>query len=151
MGDRLSNLNTCAQLIEAQIGPILKRSSVYETAAWGKTNQPGFLNQALQVKSALLPIELLGSCLAIEKKLGRIRNEKWAERTIDIDIIYFDNEIIDREELKIPHPRLAERRFVLMPLVEINPEFVHPVLKKTNRELLAVCPDKLSVDIYQPG
>ena len=148
MGDRLSNLNKGAKLIETQIGSILKRSAVYETAAWGKTDQPNFLNQALHVKSTLLPIELLESCLTIEKKMGRIRDEKWAERTIDIDIIYFDNKIIDSEELKIPHPRLAERRFVLMPLVEISPEFVHPVLRKTNQELLAICPDKLAVDVF---
>lgn len=149
LGDRVSNLSKCTKLIELQIGVVINRSAIYETAPWGRANQPNFLNQALQVDSNLPPNKLLSTCLAIEKNLGRIRDETWAERIIDIDIIYFDNKIIDTDELKVPHPRMAERKFVLTPLAEISPEFLHPILKKTNRELLNECLDLLAVTVFQ--
>jgi 2-amino-4-hydroxy-6-hydroxymethyldihydropteridine diphosphokinase len=148
LGDRLSNLVKCAELIEQQAGHIVKRSSVYETAPWGKTDQDHFLNQALELESALQPQELLTACLAIEKKIGRVRDEKWGSRTIDIDIIYFNDQVIDSDDLKIPHPRIAERRFVLVPICELAPEFMHPILKKTNALLLKECTDALDVAIF---
>ncbi|HTH56409.1 MAG TPA: 2-amino-4-hydroxy-6-hydroxymethyldihydropteridine diphosphokinase [Cyclobacteriaceae bacterium] len=148
LGDRLQNLNTCSALIEAQVGPVSRRSSIYETAPWGKTDQGNFLNQALQIESALLPTELLAACLAIEEKIGRVRYEPWGARTIDLDIIYYDQKSIDSNELKIPHPRIRERRFVLVPLSELAPEFIHPVLKKTNFKLLQECTDSLEVKIF---
>lgn len=140
-------------MIETQVGFIAKRSTVYETAPWGKTDQANFLNQGLQVESSLQPDELLRSCIGIEKKLGRIRHEKWGARTIDIDIIYFNHEIIDTETLTIPHPRMTERRFVLTPIAEIAPNFIHPTLKTTNAKLLAECNDPLEVRIFSgvPG
>ncbi len=150
LGDRLSNLQLCLEFIKENAGPILKLSSVYETAAWGKTDQPDFLNQAVQIETALQPNELLSACLNIEKKIGRQRKEKWRERLIDIDIIYFNDKTINSNELVIPHPRMAERRFVLVPLTEISPDFVHPILMKTNEELLKQCIDGLLVKYFQP-
>lgn len=148
LGGRLENLNKCTALIELQIGSLINRSSVYETAPWGKADQDNFLNQALQIESSLQPHELLQACVAIEKKIGRVRSQKWEARTIDIDIIYFDNKIIDNCDLKIPHSRIAERRFVLVPINEIAAEFVHPIFLKTNAQLLQDCTDPLDVKFF---
>ena len=148
LGDRVSNLRHCNTLIEELLGPIVENSSIYETEPWGKSDQPSFLNQALQIETSLPPMELLSACLTIEKKMGRSRDEKWGARVIDIDIIYFDNQILNSIDLILPHPRMAERKFVLTPLAEINPSFVHPVLLKTNEELLKECKDQLSVKYF---
>lgn len=148
LGDRVSNLRHCNTLIEELLGPIVENSSIYETEPWGKSDQPSFLNQALQIETSLPPMELLSACLTIEKKMGRSRDEKWGARVIDIDIIYFDNQILNSIDLILPHPRMAERKFVLTPLAEINPSFVHPVLLKTNEELLKECKDQLSVRYF---
>lgn len=148
LGDRLTNLDRGRILIEELTGSIVKKSSIYETSAWGKTDQPDYLNQAVQIETALRPNELLSACLNIEKKIGRQRIEKWGARLIDIDIIYFGGKIIHSNELIIPHPRMAERRFVLVPLTEINPDFVHPILMKTNEELLKQCKDDLLVKYF---
>jgi 2-amino-4-hydroxy-6-hydroxymethyldihydropteridine diphosphokinase len=148
LGDRLANLQRCTQLIREDIGKIVKQSSIYETVAWGKTDEPSYLNLALQIDSNLRPLDLLHSCLSIENKLGRTREEKWGSRTIDVDVIYFAQRVIDSKDLKIPHPRITERKFVLAPLVEISPEFSHPVFQKTNTQLLRECPDPLAVNIF---
>lgn len=148
LGDRVSNLRHCNTLIEELLGPIVENSSIYETEPWGKSDQPSFLNQALQIETSLPPMELLSACLTIEKKMGRSRDEKWGARVIDIDIIYFDGQILNSIDLILPHPRMAERKFVLTPLAEINPSFVHPVLLKTNEELLKECKDQLSVRYF---
>jgi 2-amino-4-hydroxy-6-hydroxymethyldihydropteridine diphosphokinase len=124
---------------------------VYETAPWGKSNQPNYLNQGVQIETNFEPFELLNQCLIIEKQLGRMRDEKWGARLIDIDIIYFDNQIMNTKDLNLPHPRMAERKFVLKPLTEISPDFMHPLFKKTNLELLADCKDPLSIKLFSPG
>ncbi len=147
--DRPGQLRQAVESIESETGSIIARSKVYETAPWGKTDQPDFLNQALQIESRLSPVELLFKVQGIEHSLGRTRQEKWGERSMDIDIIYFGDLIIDIPGLNIPHLHLAERRFVLVPLTEISPEFVHPVLQKSNLELLTECPDKLSVKAFK--
>ena len=144
-GNRQQQLQTAIARIEQTVGVIKKKSSIYETAAWGKTDQSPFLNQAILVKSAPNPTSLLLKIHSIEKKMGRQRLEKWGERTIDIDILFAEALILKTDELTIPHPEIQHRRFTLVALTEIAPYFVHPVLGKTNAQLLADCKDQLSV------
>ena len=145
LGNREENLSKAVDLINEQCGNITKTSSLYETAAWGVTEQPLFLNQALEISTSLNAKQLMRKALAIEKTMGRVRKEKFGPRIIDIDILFYENEVHDLSFLKIPHPELQNRRFVLVPLAEINSEFQHPVLKKTIAELLEECPDNLEV------
>ena len=147
LGDRNQNLEDARECIALKIGTIKKTSSIYQTAAWGVENQPAFLNQVVEVSSLLSPQKTLTQINEIEKKLGRKRYQKWYARTIDIDILYYENEIIVEENLKVPHPFLHQRRFTLVPLAEIAPSFVHPILKKTNAELLEECEDDLPVEL----
>lgn len=157
LGDRENTILEARKSISLQIGSIKKESSLYQTAAWGVENQPSFLNQVLEVSTFLSAQEILTQIEAIEKKLGRKRYQKWYARTIDVDILYYENEILEEEEntengtknLKVPHPFLHERRFTLVPLVEIAPNFIHPVLQKTNKQLLEVCLDKLPVEEFR--
>lgn len=145
MGDRLQNLHQAIALISAACGPVIQQSAVYETAAWGKTDQPAFLNQALLLTTALTPHELITTLLSVEEKMGRLRMEKNGPRVIDIDIIFYNDLVMHEPHLTIPHPQLQNRRFVLVPLCEIAPEFVHPVFHKTLAQLLAACGDELAV------
>jgi len=145
LGDRKENLLTAISLINEQCGPLTGSSSVYETEAWGKTDQPSFLNQALEISTPLNARQLMRKILKIEKEMGRVRKEKLGPRIIDIDILLFENEIHDLRFLKIPHPEMHNRRFVLVPLAEIDPTLQHPVLKRTIAELLEECPDNLEV------
>ena len=119
LGDRNSNLNKAIELISLQIGSVLKESTVHETKPWGKTDQPNFLNMVIKIETKLTPQQLLEKCLSIENEIGRVREEKWGPRLIDIDILYYNNEIINEENLIIPHPFIQEREFVLKPLNEI--------------------------------
>lgn len=148
-GDSHENLRETIARIGQQAGTVLKASSVYRTAAWGKTDQPDFLNQVIGLSTTLAPEELLERTLSIEQSLGRVRKEKWSMRTIDIDILLFNDQVINSPRLSLPHPELANRRFVLVPLNEIAPDHIHPVLKKTIRELLIECPDQLEVKKYE--
>jgi len=148
LGDRLVCLRYGIAEIERHLGLVVRRSQIYETAPWGKTDQPNYLNQAVQIETQLSSSDLLNKMLDIEKSLGRTREEKWAARTLDIDLIYFGNQIIQTPHLIVPHPRIAERRFVLTPLAEISSDFIHPVLKKTNTTLLKECSDGSSVKIF---
>ena len=119
LDNREKNLSSAIELINKQIGTIIKKSSIHKTKAWGKTDQPDFLNMVIKIETKLDPQKLLKQCLSIENELGRIRKEKWGERIIDIDILYFNDLIINDENLKIPHPLIQEREFVLKPLNEI--------------------------------
>jgi 2-amino-4-hydroxy-6-hydroxymethyldihydropteridine diphosphokinase len=148
IGDRFSNLEKAKNLLEKEVGKILKCSQIYETASWGNTDQPDFLNQVLLMETKLTAEQLMQQILSIEKKLGRVRTEKNASRKIDIDILFFNDEIIKTENIIIPHPEIANRNFVLHPLNEIAPQFVHPVLKKTVNELLLLGTDGLAVQLY---
>jgi len=145
MGDRLANLEGAKKAISLLCGNILSQSAIYETEAWGFKEQPAFYNQALCLATTQNAVELLNSLLAIELDLGRARTIYLGPRTIDIDIIYFNDEIIDLENLTIPHPSMSERNFVLTPLTEIAPSFIHPVLKKSNSILLSECKDIATV------
>src|SRR2546421_5689263 len=131
IGNREENLGKARGLLEKYCGKIIRLSSIYETAAWGKTDQPAFLNQALEIETSLTAKDLLEKNLEIEKLMGRRRNEKYGPRIIDIDILLFNDEVHDEPFLKIPHPELQNRRFALIPLNEIDPGLYHPVLKKT--------------------
>ncbi len=146
LGGREKFLSLAEKEIEKQIGKIISASSVYETAAWGKEDQDAFLNKVICVETNLKAEKVLEKILSIEKNLGRTRDKKWEARIIDIDILFFNSEIFKSSNLQIPHPHLHERRFALVPLAEIAPEFVHPVLKKTVKELLNECPDELKVE-----
>jgi 2-amino-4-hydroxy-6-hydroxymethyldihydropteridine diphosphokinase len=144
-GDRYLNMQQARTNIEHICGRLLLVSSLYETAPWGKTDQPDFLNQVLLIETKRSPAELLKALLQIEEKGGRIRTIKNAPRTIDIDILFYNRLVIEEPGLTIPHPRIADRRFVLEPLNEISPGFVHPVLHKTIQRLLLECTDELAV------
>ncbi len=144
-GDRFLHMQQARTNIEHICGQILQVSSLYETAPWGKTDQPDFLNQVLQIETELRPEELLRAVLFIEEQGGRIRTVKNAPRTIDIDILFYDRLILEVKGLTIPHPRIAERRFVLEPMNEISPDFIHPVMRKTIHQLLMECKDELAV------
>jgi 2-amino-4-hydroxy-6-hydroxymethyldihydropteridine diphosphokinase len=124
---------------------------LYETAAWGKTDQPSFLNQALEIETELDAVQLMKQILEIEKFMGRERKEKYGPRVIDIDILLFNNEQYDLPFLEIPHPQMQNRRFALTPLAEIANDLQHPVLKKSIGQLLRECPDKLEVKKYITG
>ncbi len=145
LGNRLENLKKAIFFIKTQIGSIDKISSIYQTAAWGIEKQPPFLNQALEISSDLSPLETLERIATIEKHMGRKKIIKWGERIIDIDILFYEDQIIQSKTLSIPHPEIQNRKFVLVPLAEIGPEFIHPVLKLSTSDLLKNCKDPLAV------
>ena len=145
LGNRKENLSKAVLLINERCGSLTRSSSIYETEAWGKTDQPAFLNQALEISTSLNARQLMRKVLKIEEEMGRVRKEKLGPRIIDIDILLFESEIHDLRFLKIPHPEMQNRRFVLAPLAEIGSSLLHPVLKKTIAELLEECPDNLQV------
>lgn len=147
IGDVEASFNDAIAELEQSVGNVEKKSSIYKTAAWGVENQPDFINQVLLLNTILEPLDCLHYILNIEQKLGRVRNgEKWQQRPIDIDILFYDQEVIDLPDLKVPHPYLHKRNFILYPLAEISPKFVHPQL---NMDILALknrCIDELKVD-----
>ena len=145
LGDRAKNLAQAKNLAGQAGVRVVRESAVYETAAWGVEDQPGFLNQVVEVITNLAPHALLDQLLAIEQEMGRIRERKWGERLIDLDILYYQDEVIDTEQLSVPHPGIPDRRFTLVPLVELAAEEVHPTLGQTQSQLLEVCPDLLEV------
>jgi 2-amino-4-hydroxy-6-hydroxymethyldihydropteridine diphosphokinase len=145
LGNREENLATALALLSETCGTIIAASALYETAAWGNTDQPAFLNQAIQLQTTLNAKQLIRRVLKAEKHMGRVRNEKYGPRIIDIDILLFNNEKHNYHFLKLPHPEMHNRRFVLVPLAEIAAEAIHPVFKKNIVQLLEECPDKLTV------
>ncbi|MBL7910936.1 MAG: 2-amino-4-hydroxy-6-hydroxymethyldihydropteridine diphosphokinase [Bacteroidia bacterium] len=151
IGNRIENMTAAKKAIEGHLGKINKQSGIYETAAWGSDSQNNYLNQVIEVRTKLSAEKLLKALLAIEKKLGRKRGAiKNSDRTIDIDILFFNDEIHAGKKMEIPHPRLHQRNFVLKPLSEIAGDLKHPVLKKTIKTLSKNSKDKLSVKPYDP-
>lgn len=148
LGNRAQQLQTAASLLSQQLGKPVKQSCIYETAAWGNENQPSFLNQVLQFETTLSGSKLLPIILSTEQQMGRVRTQKWAERSIDIDILFAGNAIINEHDLQVPHPFLHQRRFTLVPLNEIAPDMIHPLLKKSIHSLLLECTDDLEVKAW---
>lgn len=145
IGDKIANLKTACAKISIDCGAIDDLSSIYETSPWGVTDQPPFLNMVIKVETKCTAEKLLKLLLFIEKEMGRLRLRKWGERLIDLDILYFNNEIIVKENLKIPHPELHNRKFTLIPLCDIAADFKHPVFNITTEYLLERCIDKGAV------
>lgn len=148
LGDREYTIRAAIDQIAERIGPVLLKSSIYETAPWGVVNQPSFLNSVVAVSTFLSAEKVLEDILLIERALGRIRQERWGVRLIDIDILYYGARVHESPTLTIPHPRMAERRFTLEPLNEIAPDFIHPVLHQRNAALLALCTDDSDVSLF---
>ena len=145
IGDRLYFLREASRLISLKCGSISRSSAVYETAAWGKEDQPAFLNQVVIMHTTMEPSALMAVILEIEQEMGRSRRERNGERNIDIDILYYENDVVEQPDLTIPHPRIYMRKFALIPLIELNPAKIDPVHNKTIQELLQACPDSLEV------
>ncbi|MBL0359360.1 MAG: 2-amino-4-hydroxy-6-hydroxymethyldihydropteridine diphosphokinase [Chitinophagaceae bacterium] len=145
IGNSKQQLNNAIKLIKKNIGKISRLSGLYVTAAWGNTNQPDFLNQVIIVDTKLSAVQTMQAILAIEKEMGRVRSVKNAPRIIDIDILFFNKHIIQEKTLTVPHPQLPNRRFVLVPLNELSPNFKHPVFQQTIHHLLKNCSDPLNV------
>lgn len=145
MGNSQELLSDAIHQIEMNTGKLIRASGLYATAAWGNTDQPDFLNQVIVIETNLSAKETLQSVLSIEKKMGRVRTVKNAPRIIDIDILFFNKEIIHHPDLIVPHPEIQNRRFVLIPLNEIAPQFIHPVLNQNVHQLLTLCKDPLNV------
>ena len=145
IGDRAAHLQRAQRTLAATAGAVVAASAFYETAAWGLEDQAAFLNQVLAVRTTLDAPALLAACLATEQQAGRERIQRWAARTLDVDILLYGDVIIDTPTLSVPHPALPGRRFALTPLAEVAPQLVHPQLGQTVSELLAACPDPLAV------
>lgn len=141
VGDRRAYLQNAWHVLSSSVGNIKLSSSLYETEAWGKTDQASFLNQVIVLNSELKPGDILARIQSIEKEAGRTRTEKWGPRTLDIDILFYDDRIIRESGLEIPHPGIPERRFILEPMHEVLPHFVHPASGQRMDELLAACGD----------
>ena len=148
LGDRELSLKDAITAIKNRVGDIVEFSKVYESTPWRVEGQENYLNQILKVKTKLSADKVLSIVLDIEKQLGRVRIEKWGERLIDIDIIFYNDSIIETPELCVPHKHLHERMFVLTPLHNIAPEMVHPKYNKTIEELLNMCKDTELVNEY---
>ncbi|MFZ4798361.1 MAG: 2-amino-4-hydroxy-6-hydroxymethyldihydropteridine diphosphokinase [Bacteroidia bacterium] len=142
MGNKLAHLQLAIEQMDLRNISLIQQSSIYKTAAWGNTEQDDFYNQVIEVATELSAEFLLQTLLEIETKMGRTRNQKWEARIIDLDILYFNYDVIDTEKLKVPHPYLHVRRFTLIPLTEIAAHYIHPILKKTNFEMLVSCSDE---------
>lgn len=145
LGDRFKNIELALNAIGTRLGTIHEKSSIYQTKAWGGIEQPDFLNMVVEVLTPHTPEEVLDKIQKIETDMGRVRIERWGSRIIDIDLLFYNDEIVNLSRLIIPHPLIEKRKFVLLPLTEIAEEWIHPRLKKTVAQLLANCDDELEV------
>ena len=145
LGDRKLLLQQAIKCIEEEVAPVIKQSAVYETQSWGKEDLPDYLNQVILIQTELSAQIILQKILNIEWKIGRVREEKWGSRLIDIDILFYGDALINETELKIPHPELHKRRFTLEPLAEIASEYIHPTFNKNILQLKNELKDNLIV------
>jgi 2-amino-4-hydroxy-6-hydroxymethyldihydropteridine diphosphokinase len=135
VGDRLANLRAAVMELPPEVSVVVE-SAVYETPPWGVEDQPGFLNMALKAETRLMPEALRGHVKRIERKVGRTETYRWGPRVIDIDILLYDDRIVDTPKLVIPHAQMHKRPFVLVPMASIAPDVVHPALGLSMRQLL---------------
>ncbi len=149
LGNTQEIFETCYPLIENKVGAILQKSSLYQTAAWGLKDQADFVNQVILVETSLAPNELLAEIQSIEKVLGRERTIAWGPRTLDLDILFMENQVVQTDQLQIPHPHIQDRKFILIPMHEIAAEFLHPVLNKSISQLLLETKDASAVTLIQ--
>jgi 2-amino-4-hydroxy-6-hydroxymethyldihydropteridine diphosphokinase len=150
LGDRMKNLRKATELISKNAGKIISRSAVYETEPWGFNHRLNFLNQVLKINTALKPQEILEVIIKIEKLSGRKRNNNtYTARVIDIDILFYNNKVIKSDKLIIPHPRIQERMFVLVPMAELQPDYIHPELLLSISQLKNECRDTKWVREYK--
>ncbi|GAB5538253.1 MAG: 2-amino-4-hydroxy-6-hydroxymethyldihydropteridine diphosphokinase [Salibacteraceae bacterium] len=151
IGDRMGLIERALNQLCANYVSVIAKSAYYETHPWKMDTTDLFINACVRVQTSLNPLELLHRIQAVEQSMGRVRSEAYGEyesRKIDIDIVYFDSQILETQNLTIPHPLVQERRFVLRPMSDIAPEFNHPILGFSNKELLARCPDQQKVTPY---
>jgi 2-amino-4-hydroxy-6-hydroxymethyldihydropteridine diphosphokinase len=143
MGDRERNLRAAIEALDTLDLKVLRVSPVYETEPVDVREQPWFLNLVVEAETSLFPMQLLARTMKVERALGRRRVAAKGPRTIDIDVLFYGNAVIDTPRLTVPHPRAAERRFVLAPMADLAPDFRHPVLRRTMRELLDAAPEQV--------
>lgn len=149
LGDRLDNIHETHDFISFNMGEIIAMSSIYESSPWGMTGVEDFLNQVILIETELNPIQLLQEIKELEEYYGRERKPgQYLSREMDVDILFWNDEVLEMEKLTVPHPRITERRFVLVPLAEVAPDLMHPSLKKSILELLAICTDESKVLKY---
>jgi 2-amino-4-hydroxy-6-hydroxymethyldihydropteridine diphosphokinase len=148
IGDRESYLQIAIQYFKSEVGALVNKSAIYESEAWGYTNQANYLNQVFIIETSATSLDLLEHIKIIESKAQRERTITYGPRTLDVDILFYDNDIINTPKLIVPHPHIAQRRFTLLPLQELLPNFVHPVLRRTTTQLLQACSDELHVYKY---
>ena len=149
IGDILANFRQAIHFFEEFKYDIFSKSSIYRSESWGYSSRNKYYNQVVLFDTDDSPFDILANCLSIEKKIGRLRSEdgNYKDRLIDIDILYIDDQIIEEKDLQIPHPRLHLRNFTLHPLVEVLPDFIHPIVKKDHKSLLFLCPDSGKVEV----
>ncbi len=145
LGNRAENLQNAQKYLEESAGSVVATSSIYETEAWGVLDQPLFYNQVIQIDTELGHEALLKVLMDIERKIGKVKVGKWRERLIDIDLLYYGNRRVRTSLLTLPHPEIQNRRFTLAPLAELIPDEMHPVLLRTQCQLLENTPDMLKV------
>ncbi len=151
LGEREAHLKGAVESLRKEGINVLQTSPVYETEPWGVGEQPWFLNLVIEARTGMAPEKLLSRLQAIEKAAGRVRPYPGAPRTVDLDILLYDDLVMNEPSLQIPHPRMSERRFVLEPLARIAPELRHPILRETIRSLLASCVDPAVVKLHSPS
>ncbi|PHN06914.1 2-amino-4-hydroxy-6-hydroxymethyldihydropteridine diphosphokinase [Flavilitoribacter nigricans] len=148
LGPREVQLRQALQWIEEEIGTLIRASNIYQTSPWGGIDQPDYLNQVWQIRTGLGPFHLMTALLELEKRANRERLQRWGARTLDLDLLFYDDYRIRTAFLTLPHPQIQNRNFVLVPLAEIAPDWLHPVLGKTAAELAAKSPDEEIVRIW---